>query len=188
MAHGPSLLPRPDRRPGTRRGGRPRAASALVSLCALLALSWHAPLLAQDGRDGPAAPDGRGDAVALDASEAGAGEAPAVVLRETVLFAFGASGAGDAGRDALDAFAARLAADGALRVRVDAHTDNVGWALGNVELSRLRARAIARGLIDRGVDVARITARAFGESVPAASNATAEGRRRNRRVELALLR
>ena len=186
MEHGPSLRPAPNRRPAPLRGDR-RVASALarVSLGALLALAWHAPLPAQDGRD---APDGPGDSVALDASDADAGRSPAVVLSETVLFAFGASGASDAGGDALDAFAARLAADGALRVRVDAHTDNVGWALGNVELSRLRARAIARGLIDRGVDVARITARAFGESAPVASNATAEGRRRNRRVELALLR
>ena len=152
-----------------------------AALCALLAVLWHAPLLAQDGE---------GDAVDLrERGAAAAAEAEsAVVATETLLFAFGASDTNARHEAALDALAARLAEDEALRVRVDAHTDNVGWALGNVELSRLRARAVAEEILARGVAVERLEARAFGESRPVASNATVEGRRRNRRVEVSLLR
>ena len=185
MSHGPPPRPAARGARAPRRSRIPaRGAVAGAALCALLVAPWHAPALAQDGAGGT------GDAVDLrERGAAAAAEAEsAVVAAETLLFAFGARETDARHEAVLDALAARLAGDGALRVRIDAHTDNVGWALGNVELSRLRARAIASGLVDRGVDVARITARAFGESAPTASNATAEGRRRNRRAELLVLR
>ena len=163
----------------------PRRPFAVAASCALLVALWHLPLAAQDGAGD--AGDGS-DAVDLEAREAGSGAAPDVVATELVLFAFGAMAADARHAAALDAVAARLADDDSLRVRIDGHSDNVGWALGNQELSRLRARAVARELLARDVAVARLSARAFGESVPAASNATAEGRRRNRRAEILLLR
>jgi outer membrane protein OmpA-like peptidoglycan-associated protein len=69
------------------------------------------------------------------------------------------------------------------RLRVEAHTDNVGTDRSNLDLSRRRAATIVRFLTDRGVRADRVTARAAGEREPRASNETEEGKQANRRVE-----
>lgn len=71
-----------------------------------------------------------------------------------------------------------------LNVIVAGHTDNVGDAGFNRELSQKRAESVKAYLINKDVDASRLTARGFGDSEPAASNDTAEGRAKNRRVEL----
>lgn len=71
-------------------------------------------------------------------------------------------------------------------VRVEGHTDSTGRAAYNEELSRRRAQNVARNLIDEGVRSERIIIRALGERQPIASNATEQGRQRNRRVEIEL--
>ncbi|MBT3204556.1 MAG: OmpA family protein [Gammaproteobacteria bacterium] len=71
-----------------------------------------------------------------------------------------------------------------LYVIVAGHTDNVGDSGFNRELSQKRAASVKTYLIDRGVDASRLSARGFGDSEPAASNDTSEGRAKNRRVEL----
>jgi len=70
------------------------------------------------------------------------------------------------------------------QIVVSAHTDNSGSAFANDRLSKMRARTVALYLGRRGVDINRIRAVAYGESSPVASNESADGRRRNRRVEL----
>lgn len=71
------------------------------------------------------------------------------------------------------------------RLRVDGHTDAVGGAAANLALSRRRAEAVKRALVERlGGGEDRLQARGFGESRPRASNATLDGRAQNRRVEL----
>jgi len=69
---------------------------------------------------------------------------------------------------------------------ISAHTDNHGWALGNLELSRMRAKSVAKALMLGGIPVEQLKAFAFGESLPFATNETNEGRRLNRRVEIRL--
>ena len=70
-------------------------------------------------------------------------------------------------------------------VRIVGHTDSFGDASVNRELSLARAETVARLLVDRfEVDAARIATEGFGEEQPIASNATIEGRRTNRRVEV----
>ena len=71
-----------------------------------------------------------------------------------------------------------------LNVIVAGHTDNVGDAGRNRELSQKRAEAVQAYLEGRGVASSRLTAHGYGHSEPAASNETAEGRAKNRRVEL----
>jgi len=66
------------------------------------------------------------------------------------------------------------------------HTDSTGSEEHNQALSERRARSVANHLIGRGVDAARITALGYGEGHPVADNATSEGRRVNRRVDLLL--
>jgi outer membrane protein OmpA-like peptidoglycan-associated protein len=66
------------------------------------------------------------------------------------------------------------------------HTDSVGTTQYNKDLSVRRADAAARYLISQGVDRARVGTGGLGEDEPVTSNATDEGRRRNRRVEIAI--
>ena len=85
---------------------------------------------------------------------------------------------------ALNEVAKTLAACGNRQIIISAHTDNNGLAADNHELSKKRARVVAIHLAGRGIDRNYIRAVAYGESQPVASNATPEGRNRNRRVEL----
>ena len=70
------------------------------------------------------------------------------------------------------------------RVRVTGHTDNVGAADFNSELSRRRASAVREVLEEQGVQDEQLIVAAFGESKPVAANSSASGRSQNRRVEL----
>ncbi len=72
-------------------------------------------------------------------------------------------------------------------VRVECHTDGVGSERSNRKLTDERATAIAKYLIDKGIDPARIVAEGNGSSRPLASNKSPEGRARNRRTEIQLL-
>lgn len=69
-------------------------------------------------------------------------------------------------------------------VRVEGHTDSVASDDYNQKLSQRRADAVRTWLASRGVEGRRLATRGFGESKPVADNATAEGRQRNRRVEV----
>ncbi|MDQ2094420.1 OmpA family protein [Rhodalgimonas zhirmunskyi] len=72
-------------------------------------------------------------------------------------------------------------------VQVLGHTDNVGDAAYNQDLSYRRADTVARALINRGVTATRVQAMGRGENQPVASNLTPEGRQLNRRVEIVIL-
>lgn len=68
---------------------------------------------------------------------------------------------------------------------VAGHTDSTGPDGHNYELGQKRAASVARYLITHdGIDPLRVTAVSYGENSPLADNATAEGRRKNRRVEI----
>jgi outer membrane protein OmpA-like peptidoglycan-associated protein len=70
------------------------------------------------------------------------------------------------------------------RVAIEGHTDSVGSESFNQTLSRNRAKSVRAALTSRGIDGGRITAQGMGEAQPVANNGTAEGRQRNRRVEI----
>lgn len=70
-----------------------------------------------------------------------------------------------------------------LVVEIRGHTDSDGSAAHNRDLSDRRARAVRATLIRLGVPADRMTARGYGEDMPVASNATPEGKARNRRIE-----
>lgn len=77
-------------------------------------------------------------------------------------------------------------AAGASRVLIEGHTDDRGSANLNQALSQRRAEAVRQALIEEGIDPARLTAIGHGKDQPVADNATAEGRARNRRVEIVI--
>jgi len=79
-------------------------------------------------------------------------------------------------------------------IRIEGHTDNVpiSRALAqryptNWELSAARAINVARYLQDQGIDPANLSAVAYGEWEPVATNDTPEGRAKNRRIEIVLV-
>lgn len=71
-------------------------------------------------------------------------------------------------------------------VEVTGHTDEVGSVSYNRDLSLRRANAVASVLIQAGVPQARIRTFGAGEDQPIATNATAEGRAANRRVDITI--
>ena len=69
-------------------------------------------------------------------------------------------------------------------VNVNGHTDSDGDQGHNLDLSNRRAANVAQFLISQGNDIRRFRAIGFGETRPIASNASAEGKAANRRVEI----
>lgn len=88
--------------------------------------------------------------------------------------------------NALNQVAAILIRNPHLNLQIHGHTDNVGTAPFNQDLSERRAKAVLNFLQQQGVSQQRLTAKGFGQQQPIASNNTTEGRSQNRRVELHL--
>ncbi len=88
----------------------------------------------------------------------------------------------------LDDVAEKLRASPDVKVAVMGHTDNQGLAKTNLDLSAKRAISVVRYLMSRGILNLRLQPEAYGESRPRTSNATAEGRYANRRVEFRQLK
>lgn len=74
-----------------------------------------------------------------------------------------------------------------LNAEIAGHTDNVGAAAYNLQLSQRRAESVRAFLIRNGIAARRTVARGYGETSPIANNSTATGREANRRVELRLI-
>ncbi|MBT8496396.1 MAG: OmpA family protein [Deltaproteobacteria bacterium] len=69
------------------------------------------------------------------------------------------------------------------KVQIEGHTDDAGKYKSNLYLSRRRAQAVKKYLVNKGVSRKRLTAKGFGPDRPMASNDSAAGREANRRVE-----
>lgn len=72
-------------------------------------------------------------------------------------------------------------------LKIEGHTDNVGNAEFNMELSRKRAEAVKNYLMDKGVPGGRLETAGYGMTKPIADNKTAAGRQKNRRVEMTVI-
>jgi outer membrane protein OmpA-like peptidoglycan-associated protein len=75
-----------------------------------------------------------------------------------------------------------------VRARVVGYTDNQGDPAANKTLSDNRAAAVSKKMIDSGITADRLETAGMGEANPVADNATDEGRARNRRTELVIIR
>ena len=77
-----------------------------------------------------------------------------------------------------------LKTDGALKLEIQGHTDNVGAKAANLKLSKDRADAVKAFLVTGGIDAARLATAGLGDTQPAGDNTTDDGRAKNRRVVL----
>ena len=114
-------------------------------------------------------------------------EPPPVVLRN-VLFATGSAELLPASTAELQKLLALLRDNPTIRIRLQGHTDDVGEAAANLDLSDRRASAVRDYLVAEGIAPTRLTAVGFGESRPLVDGTDAESRRLNRRTEFVVVR
>jgi outer membrane protein OmpA-like peptidoglycan-associated protein len=107
-----------------------------------------------------------------------------IVNLADVTFATGQATLQPAAREKLAQVSGILLAYPSLRIDIEGHTDNVGSAELNQGLSERRADTVWNYLRQLGVPEASMTSAGYGFNRPIASNDTADGRQRNRRVEL----
>lgn len=109
-----------------------------------------------------------------------------LTLPETVLFDYNKADILPAANDKLTEVADLLNYFDTAQIAVQGHTDSDGDAAANMDLSLRRAQAVADALAADGVTASRMEVEGFGETEPIASNATDEGKQKNRRVEIVL--
>ncbi len=114
-------------------------------------------------------------------------ESGVVVTLGDVLFASGQTTLVEGGRSSLAEVVDLLQTEPDKKIRVEGHTDSLGDAETNLQLSEQRAQAVLEALVSMGVSSERISALGMGEDFPIASNEDEEGRARNRRVDVILL-
>ena len=106
-------------------------------------------------------------------------------LKEGANFALNSDALTADARRQIDGFLSDLKETDDAVFLVAGHTDSTGPDGHNYELGQKRAASVARYLITHnGIDPLRVTAVSYGENSPLADNATSEGRRKNRRVEI----
>ena len=71
-----------------------------------------------------------------------------------------------------------------VKVKIGGYTDNTADQAHNLELSQARASAAKDTIVAMGIDASRLSAEGYGDAHPIAGNSTAEGRQRNRRVDI----
>lgn len=107
-----------------------------------------------------------------------------VITLGDLMFATGKSDLMGGAKANLGKLAAFLAKYPDRSVIIEGHTDNVGSESYNMDLSQSRANSTRTYLVGQGVDAARISTSAMGETSPIADNASDTGRQQNRRVEI----
>ena len=109
------------------------------------------------------------------------------VRGRSIAFESGSAAITKAGQKVLLALVKPLKAAGSARVSVGGYTDSVGDAKANLKLSTSRAHSVVVFLTKHGVAAKTLIAKGYGEAAPIASNKTAAGRSKNRRIEFTVL-
>lgn len=89
--------------------------------------------------------------------------------------------------DTLDIAVETLRNNPTVRVRIEGHTDSSGSPELNLTISKQRAASVFEYFVNSGIDSARMEAEGFGDQNPIASNDTADGRIKNRRIEIKVM-
>jgi outer membrane protein OmpA-like peptidoglycan-associated protein len=123
-------------------------------------------------------------AAALEDLEASQTSRGIVLTLDDVLFDSGRAVLKSGAERSIDQIATFLSQHPERRVQIEGFTDSQGTDEYNRELSQSRADAVARAIIQRGIDAQRIRALGYGEEFPVASNTDSGSRQLNRRVEI----
>lgn len=122
----------------------------------------------------------------IDALQAEFTERGIVLTLGDVLFASGSAELQLGGYDKLNRLVSFLNQYPDRDVLIEGHTDSVGSAAFNEQLSQRRADSVRAYLARQGIGERRLSARGMGETRPVATNDTAAGRQQNRRVEIVI--
>lgn len=107
-----------------------------------------------------------------------------MTLNAAETFALGSAVLSAAGKSGIDEKLVGIDPAKVASVSIVGHTDATGSEQSNMDLSVRRAQAVKEYLVSKGIADSKITATGKGESIPFASNDTADGRAQNRRVEV----
>ena len=107
-----------------------------------------------------------------------------IVIQADALFDFDKSVVRPDGKKSIDAALDKLRGVDLEMVIATGHTDSVGSNAYNQKLSERRAAAVKAYLVSKGIPASKITTIGKGETQPVATNKTAEGRQKNRRVDI----
>jgi outer membrane protein OmpA-like peptidoglycan-associated protein len=110
-----------------------------------------------------------------------------IVSLPNILFETGQARLRPEGREALAKISGVLLIAEGYTLSVEGHTDEIGSAVYNLDLSEKRAASVRDYLVAQGLAREKITVKGFGETQPIAANETAAGRQENRRVEIVVL-
>ncbi len=108
----------------------------------------------------------------------------AITIQAEALFDFDKSVLKPAGKKSIDDAIAKMKQVDVEMVIATGHTDSVGTDAYNQKLSERRATTVKEYMVSQGIAAAKITISGKGETQPVASNKTADGRAKNRRVEI----
>lgn len=111
-----------------------------------------------------------------------------IIKLEGITFEHNSADLTAASTSILDTAVATLNRRSDINVEVAAHTDSSGSDSYNQALSERRAASVMNYLLNHGIAAGRLSSKGYGESQPVASNASSEGRAKNRRVELRVMK
>ena len=106
------------------------------------------------------------------------------IILDDVLFDFDKSVIKPEAGQILDRLVAFMNENKDKKTALSGHTDSIGTEAYNLKLSDRRWTSVRDYVVKKGVDSGRVSGQGFGESKPIADNKTAEGRSKNRRVEI----
>lgn len=110
-----------------------------------------------------------------------------VIVLQNIFFETGSAELLSTSGPELNKLLSTLRAHADMKIEIRGHTDNVGSDQDNQRLSEDRAMAVYHYLLQRGIEATRLSYIGFGESQPVADNATAAGRKKNRRTEFRII-
>ncbi len=113
---------------------------------------------------------------------------PKRFLFEDLNFETGSTGLTTESNATVNSLVAVLKAYPSVSVALEGHTDNTGDPIANKTLSVDRAVAVKELMVKGGIPASRITSAGYGQENPVAPNDTEQGRAKNRRLELVVLK
>lgn len=113
---------------------------------------------------------------------------PKDYVLDNVYFETGKSGLKATSYRALNDLVEVLKLKKTMVIEIQGHTDNVGKDEDNLKLSQDRADEVKKYLVSKGIDAVRVTAKGYGAAMPIADNASDNGKAKNRRTSLKVLK